>query len=47
MLDAMRNQHIGSVYQQSSKQYVLFPIHKMTLIGASNNFGLVRYIIGK
>ena len=41
----MRNQHIGSLYQQKSKRHVHFPILKTSLNGASKIFGLVNKVI--
>jgi len=47
MLAVMRNQQIGSHYQQTSKQHVHFPILKMSINGASKIFGPVNKVIGK
>jgi len=47
MLAVMRNEHIGNLYQQKSKQHVQFPILKMSVIGASKIFGLINKVIGK
>jgi len=47
MLAVMRNQHIGSLYQQKSKQYVQFPILKISVNGASKIFGVINEVIGK
>ena len=47
MLAVMRNQHIGSLYQQKSKRYVQFPILKMSVNAASKIVGLINKVIGK
>jgi len=47
MLAVMCNQHIGSLYQQKSKQHVQFPIRKMSVNGASKIIGLIKKVIGK
>jgi len=46
MLAVMRNQHIGSLYNQKSKQHVRFPILKMRVKGASTSSGHENEVIG-
>jgi len=43
----MHNQHIGSLYEQTSKRHVQFPILKISVNGASKIFGLINKVIGK
>jgi len=47
MIAVMRNEHIGSLYQQKSKWHVQFPILKMNVNGASKIVGLINKVIGK
>jgi len=47
MLAVMRNQHIGSLYQQKVKQYVQFPILKISVNGASKIVVHINTVIGK
>jgi len=46
MLAVMRNQHIGSLYNQKSKQHVHLPILKMHVKGASTSSGHENEVIG-
>jgi len=47
MLAVMRNQHIGSLYQQKSKRHIQFPILKMSVNAASKIVGLINNEICK
>jgi len=47
MLAVVRNQHIGSLYQQQSKRHVQFPILNMSVNAVSKIVGLIHNEICK